>query len=175
MPKKNKWSCYVMKIKNKLPTVWCGNHHITFGLILPCKSGVLFKHQTGGVMCRHPEIEGVFIPLDDSYWDEKTKSYINLAVGIEQITQYPDKRDKRLKEVIKKLNLPLKLTRHSKIMVEKGLDSHFGGPYVSHEAWQWCVVTNLRKKVEDHGFHNVRLELQKLVGKEVILIYPNSD
>ena len=162
-----------MTIKNNLPVFWCSEHNIAFGLILPCKSGVLFKHQTDGVMCRHPEIEGVFIPLDDSLWNNKTKIYTNLATGIEQITQYPDKRERKLREVIKGLNLPLKLIKHSKMM-KKNPDS-YRSPYVSHEAWQWCAVTKLRKKVKDDGFYNIHLELQKLVRKEVILIYPNSD
>ena len=34
-----------------------------FGLLLPCKSGVTWEHQTDGVLCNHIFIEGVFLPL----------------------------------------------------------------------------------------------------------------
>ena len=35
----------------------------TAGLIIACKSGVTYTNQVGGYACRHPEIEGVFVPL----------------------------------------------------------------------------------------------------------------
>lgn len=36
----------------------------TFGLILLRPSGVLYRNQTGGYICEHPQEEGVFAPLD---------------------------------------------------------------------------------------------------------------
>ncbi|MCB1277693.1 DUF6210 family protein [Prosthecobacter sp.] len=36
------------------------------GLIIACKSGVTYTNQVGGYACRHPEIEGVFVPLPGS-------------------------------------------------------------------------------------------------------------
>jgi hypothetical protein len=34
-----------------------------FGMIVPCKSGVVFTNQVGGVARFHPEVEGVYVPL----------------------------------------------------------------------------------------------------------------
>jgi hypothetical protein len=33
------------------------------GLIVKCRSGILFSNQTGGTTCSHPEQEGVFLPM----------------------------------------------------------------------------------------------------------------
>lgn len=38
-----------------------------FGLLLPSKSGVVWEHQTDGVMCNHIFIEGIFLPLPMLY------------------------------------------------------------------------------------------------------------
>jgi len=40
----------------------CGDY---FGIILPRSTGVFFTNQVGGHACDHPELEGLFIPLDD--------------------------------------------------------------------------------------------------------------
>lgn len=34
-----------------------------FGIVFPMKTGVIWTSQTEGVMCNHPELEGIFIPL----------------------------------------------------------------------------------------------------------------
>jgi hypothetical protein len=39
-------------------------HDAGLGLIIEHPSGVFFTNQTRGVCCDHPEIEGVFVPLD---------------------------------------------------------------------------------------------------------------
>jgi hypothetical protein len=33
------------------------------GLVIPCSSGVYYSNQTHGVVCNHPEVEGIYIPL----------------------------------------------------------------------------------------------------------------
>jgi hypothetical protein len=40
----------------------CGDY---FGIILPYATGFVFTNQVGGHACNHPELEGLFIPLDD--------------------------------------------------------------------------------------------------------------
>jgi hypothetical protein len=35
----------------------------TLGLILLCPSGVIWTNQAGGTACRHPQAEGVYLPL----------------------------------------------------------------------------------------------------------------
>lgn len=44
------------------------------GLIIACKSGVTYTNQVGGYACRHPEIEGVFVPLPAGI-SEKLEAY----------------------------------------------------------------------------------------------------
>lgn len=36
---------------------------VGFGLIIAYPTGVIITNQTGGFMCEHPEIEGVYLPL----------------------------------------------------------------------------------------------------------------
>jgi hypothetical protein len=33
------------------------------GLIVPCPSGIVYSNQTGGRFCRHPHLEGVYLPV----------------------------------------------------------------------------------------------------------------
>lgn len=35
-------------------------------LLLPCKSGAVYTNQAGGYACKHPEMEGIIIPIADS-------------------------------------------------------------------------------------------------------------
>jgi hypothetical protein len=37
------------------------------GVVVPRQTGVMFSNQAGGYSCLQPEIEGVYIPLDDDF------------------------------------------------------------------------------------------------------------
>lgn len=37
------------------------------GLIISHPSGVIYSNQTGGYLCSHPELEGIFIPITDNF------------------------------------------------------------------------------------------------------------
>jgi hypothetical protein len=50
------------------PTIELWDLDWPMGVIVPCESGVKFTNQTGGTMCAHPVIEGVFIPLPSFLW-----------------------------------------------------------------------------------------------------------
>ena len=47
---------------NAIVDLSCGDY---FGIIIPRSTGVIFTNQVGGHSCKHPECEGIFIPLDD--------------------------------------------------------------------------------------------------------------
>lgn len=49
------------------------------GLILPYPSNIMYTNQAGGVLCTHPVIEGVFIPLNDMSNDRGTAPQNNAA------------------------------------------------------------------------------------------------
>lgn len=38
-------------------------------LIIPCKSGIIIKQQTGGLSCTHHEVEGIVLPLPMQGYD----------------------------------------------------------------------------------------------------------
>jgi|GEM_PF-2000006 hypothetical protein len=41
------------------------------GLIIPCQSGVIISHQCGGLACCEYKIEGVYLPIEDSFYFNK--------------------------------------------------------------------------------------------------------
>lgn len=43
------------------------------GLIIACRSGVIYSTQTAGTACFHPELEGVFVPLGNDLDVESEK------------------------------------------------------------------------------------------------------
>lgn len=44
------------------------------GLIINCESGITYTNQMHGVCCRHPEIQGVYIPISN-------KTLLNILEG----------------------------------------------------------------------------------------------
>jgi hypothetical protein len=43
------------------------------GIVVLSPSGVIFSNQAGGYACLQPELEGVYVPLDDDFNDIETK------------------------------------------------------------------------------------------------------
>lgn len=68
-------------------------------LIVKCDSGVSYSNQTDGVMCRHPVVEGVLVPL--TFWG------FNYEMN-ELLEDYPTKEF--VEGWIKKLGVPLKVS-----------------------------------------------------------------
>ena len=142
--------------KTKVDLFWCWRRGM-IGLIIPAKTGVFFSNQTGGVMCNHPEIEGVFVPLEGEVWDEKKGERIRLE---EKRFWHGNSEELRYEEVIKVFGLPLKPF-----------------PLQLEEAWVLCKVTNLRQNSDDWKWLcGQPISFWKsLKGKQVLLTFQNSD
>lgn len=133
-----------------------------WGLIVPSVSGVVFSNQTDGAACRHPELPGVYIPLSpDIYVDLPKPKKIPLGNGkhwtmkIERrhVVDYGGEARGtvlNIKQLVKDSKLPLKFIKKS----------------ASEEAWMWVKIT---------GAGDNYTNLKPFVGKEAVLVYPNSD
>jgi hypothetical protein len=126
----------------------------TWGFILPCESGVIWEQQTAGVCCNHVEIEGVFIPLQMPYERETKKDLLYLLSKANYRFKATDETWKRIKAVM-----------HFDFEPIKDLERK---PW-SQEGFMWIKLT----KFESGWGHMPWVE--SLVGKELVLIYPNSD
>lgn len=135
----------------------CDVYAHDWGVILPCKSGVIWEQQTDGVSCNHVEIEGVFIPL--------------------HIPR--DENGEHLPELLAQANYktgPYSQVSDALIWKEIKERMHFDFEELyptteprSSEGFQWIKLT----KFEPGWGHNEWVS--DLVGKTLILIYPNSD
>jgi len=129
------------------------------GVIIPCRSGVIYTQQVGGIACLHPEVEGVFVPLC-SFKGDRDKLMEGLSKifydkyechcykGItEEDADYLDK-------VFRKAKYPFKVDR------EKLRESV--------EAWLYIVITR------DVVTYDVPW-ITGIKGKKGILTWQNSD
>ena len=61
------------------------------GVIILCKSGVIYTNQTGGIMCDHPEAEGVYVPLPDMKLQDDARFLNSLGkMELQQLQKYLD-------------------------------------------------------------------------------------
>lgn len=138
--------------------------YCSWGVILPRKSGVIWELQTGGVMCNHPTLEGVFIPLHkpiDTKFIEKTNTY----------------KHRYLLELLKKANYEYKVREVKNIWKRIKADMHFNfvdvsepkGYPITEEGLRWIKFTKF-----DSGWGHGD-DIKQLIGKRVALIYPNCD
>jgi hypothetical protein len=135
-----------------------------FGLLLPCKSGVAWEHQTEGVLCSHIFIEGVFLPLSmpqralDRLQQENYKGRHRSTATLRSIWQ----------EIDKTLFFRYKRT---------GAPS---GKPPNQEGIQWIKIAALKRVVDgyrltDWDFKARQKSYKGLIGRTVALIYPNCD
>jgi len=128
------------------------------GFIYPCKSGIVWSNQVGGISCGHPEIEGVYVPLpspkfkDDplvDYYMSRHSSEYNYK-GL--ITQFLDVY--HLSEWFSPLS---------------DWNDVPGIQQLVAEAW---IPVRVKPIVQYSNFATV---LRPFTGEAVILTYPNSD
>ena len=132
-----------------------------FGLLLPFKSGVVWEHQTDGVMCHHIFIEGVFLPLPAPQGLLSQLTTANYKHNEKKIRRVWREIDKRLFFGYKKMEAP------------KGHPSN-------QEGIQWIKITGIKKVINGEKSEKREYERNKsnyggLIGKTVALIYPNCD
>lgn len=135
-----------------------------FGLIIPRKTGVVFRHQVSGCLCKKEYLEGVYLPLNkvNLYCREYSldRSLTNL-VKENYPGFFPEKEGHPLgskkaqniwEDVKDSCRLDFKVLR--------------GKEPPNQEGWVWVRITK-----SNHGLECY----DDLVGKEVVLVYPNSD
>lgn len=141
-------------------------YDISWGFILPCKSGVVWEQQTDGCCCHHVYIEGILIPLKDVcdilYYHKKIKEIPWLISGLVGINYNPPKKwyAQKLKkqwELIKK---------HSHIDFEF-IEAQMG--IGNQEGFQW-----IKYHGHEEGYGN-SFSINAWKDKPIALVYPNSD
>lgn len=131
-----------------------------FGLILPGPSGVVWRNQVGGAACSHPELEGIFVPLP---------------------MHLPDASEDPLRDVY----MTERNGDYSTILVQQFLDSEGWLAECFEPLEQWADVPSPRLLAEawvpvrvrghmppDGGDSDI---LAPFLGREVVLVYTNSD
>ena len=129
-----------------------------WGVIIPCESGFVWQQQTDGVMCHQVYTEGVFIPLGWPYkWEQDWTVRRDLLEEISQMNyQYKDVSS-LWKEVKERMHFDFEEVDAPE------------GQHRSIEGYQWIKFT----KFEPGWGHGKWVK--QLIGKVVVLIYPNSD
>lgn len=136
---------------------------VGFGLILSYPTGVMVTNQTGGYCCLHPEIEGIYLPLNDDIYDGE--KLVNLENKISHFftsekycgtgaTRGIDKQDAEF------INQLLKKCQLGNITVDDTLLAK------SHEAWVYVNVITTDKHGVLQGFP------EKMQG---VITWQNSD
>lgn len=152
---------------------WVGK----FGFILPQKSGIKWHQQTKGVCCNQVYIEGIFIPLDEPReWNDKKKKWMNYLEELTSANYIYN--TKKVDEIWNKINNELDF-------IYKDIQSQKGQLY-NQEGLKWIIIKKIKypklksRKNIDRIMHKIdceRLneEYKDLIGKKIVLIYPNCD
>jgi len=145
------------KKEKLLAAVWAHD----WGFLIPCKSGVIWRQQTGGIMCYQVFMEGVFIPLSKPYEYNPKKPNVN----------------KNLLDALVKANYNGKPTANIWKKIKTSM--HFDFEEVANpkedeypntqEGFMWIKLTKF-----EHGWGHGEW-VQDLIGKVMVLIYPNCD
>lgn len=148
-----------------------------WGVIIPCESGVCFEIQTMGVCCHHVTIEGVFVSLNKPYCKNKrhkhaTNEYqwkedkTDLLAALQQ-ANYHNNGTKKSCELVDKLWREIKEVMHFDFeIIDIETDSK---EPMNQEGILWIKFT----KFEDGWGHGEWVK--KLIGKKLVLVYPNCD
>jgi hypothetical protein len=153
-----------------------------FGLLIPCESGVVWRQQTDGVSCHQVEIEGIFIPLD--------KPIKHTFTGQKGTASFKYKSTKLL-EKLTTANYEGRGTRKIWDDIFETM-YEFGGIKLEDVDWEDVMNDMISRGYPGpcEGYKYVRItklgelyngkkswadDLSSLIGKPLILIYPNCD
>jgi len=123
------------------------------GVIVPMETGVVYTNQTGGTGCYHPEVEGLFIPLNSHDARRRILKDPLLDAWTDWAVDISPKRIKLFLEVFELEHI---------FSAPKELPEGSWG-----EAWVPVVIRKNRNEYTEL--------LGAFVNKTVILTYPNSD
>ena len=129
-----------------------------WGFLIPCKSGVVWEQQTSGIICDHVYVEGVFIPLCRPYEVGEGHRKRSKLLDLLERANYHHKPTEKIWERIKK-------SMHFDFEVIQ--DSNLEPP--NQEGFIWIKL----KKFKSGWGHCKGVE--ELVGKKLVLIFPNCD
>ena len=118
-----------------------------FGIIVPMKTGVIWEHQCDGYACNQLQQEGIFLPLKERYFDSEI-DYLG---------------DKNYYYTEEKLPFRFKFITFDKVKFNSSMQMFM------HEAYDWIIFECWKNKDYEAK------EWDNLIGKKVLLIYPNSD
>lgn len=135
----------------------------TFGVIVPGRTGVIWEQQTEGVCCHHVHQEGTFIPIREPMsmgkYDEEKDEIVGTRYPLSEICrEYYDHGGRPAM-----LKLLWRWVKKETYMDFDFIESPVG-EIRNQEGFQWIRFT----KIRDHMDRN-------LLGRDLILIYPNSD
>ena len=148
-----------------------------WGIIIPGKTGILFEQQTDGVCCHHVSIEGTFIPLNKPYCTNKRHNHKNdefrwkkdetdLLATLQQANYHHNGSNKSY-QLVEKLWREIKEVMHFDFeIIDVEPDSN---EPQNQEGILWIKFTEF-KSGWGHGYW-----VEKLIGKKVVLVYPNCD
>ena len=150
----------IQKLKKGKQYVFATCYDVTWGFLLPCKSGVVWEQQTDGVCCHHVYVEGVLIPLGNVVESKKVGEVWKHERLIDSLPNlnYEGKSVKRLWRRIK---------THSHIDFE--FTHAPSGMPPSQEGFQWVIY---------HGHQEgwgQSFNINAWKEKPIVLIYPNCD
>lgn len=126
----------------------------SFGIIVPMKTGIIWEHQCNGYCCNQIQQEGIFIPLKERYFD----SYLN------------DLHDKEYLYSEEKLPFKFKVVKEDFNKLSEREQRRKLWEMFFQEAWEWITFLGWKDKTDFDA-----KEWDNLIGRKVLLIYPNSD
>jgi hypothetical protein len=132
-----------------------------WGFLIPCDSGVIWEQQTDGVCCHHVLVEGVFIPLrkpyDYHFGEPEKESEDLLALLTDANYNYKENGN-----IWKRIKKAMAFDFEELDCFDKEVQNQDGLKWIKLIKW-------------DHGHGHGEIETKSCIGKEMILIYPNSD
>lgn len=125
-----------------------------FGLIVPMKTGIIWEHQCDGYSCNQLQQEGIFLPLEERYFD----------------SEIDDLGDKHFYYNEKKLPFKFEIFEENSSELDEKEVGRKLWRIMMQEAWEWIIFLGWKNKTDVNA-----KEWDKLVGKKVLLVYKNSD
>ena len=147
---------FIETLKKSGTYAFASCYDITWGFILPCRSGVIWEQQTDGCCCHHVYIEGILIPLRRVV-DISKQPFEELVSQLSDLN-YKGKSTKELWARIWSCS-------HIKV---KPIDPPRGMPG-NQEAFQWIKYLG-----HEEGYGS-SMCLEGWKNTPIVLVYPNSD
>jgi hypothetical protein len=153
-----------------------------FGLLIPCESGVVWRQQADGVSCHQEDFEGIFLPLDKpikyTFSGKKGTPSFNYKATklLDKLTNanYEGRGTRKIWDDIFETMHEFHGIKLEDIDWEEIMDEmiHKGYPGPC-EGYKYVRITELSELYD--GRKSWANDLSSLIGKPLILIYPNCD